>query len=95
MRILGENFYNMLVADEIVVFSESEVKTVTLQPIEIELVDADTLESAGISTINLVIVTLMDGRFLSTRPDADPRKAEKIAEIVAELCQRFWTSKLN
>lgn len=95
MRILGENFYNMLDADEIVVFSESEVETVTLQPIEIELVDVDTLESAGISTISLVIVTLIDGRFLSTRPDVDTRKAGKIAEIVAGCCQRFWTSKLN
>lgn len=95
MRILGENFYNMLAADEIVVFSESEVDSVSLQPIEIELVDVETLESAGISTINLVLVTLIDGRFLSTKPDLDPRKAEKIAEIVAGLCQRFWTSKLN
>lgn len=95
MRILDENFYNMLEADEIVVFSESQVESVMVQPIEIEVVEVETLKSAGVSHLNLVIVTLLDGRFLSTRPDLDAKKAIKIAEILSGYCERYHAAQSN
>lgn len=95
MRVLGENFYNMQEPSEIVIFEVGKVEAVMLQPIEIELVNMITEETEETMKLSLVMVLLCDGTWLSTRPDLDTAKAEKICKLLSEWCEKYHASKLN
>lgn len=95
MRVLGENFYNMQAADEIVIFEVGKVEAVMLQPVEIDLVNMITEEIAETMKFSLVLVLLNDGTWLSTRPDLDAAHAERICKLLSDWCEKYHSSKLN
>jgi hypothetical protein len=87
MKILGEVFYNMLNHEQ-ETFKVSDVEIVMVQPCEIGLVDADTLEIVHEETVFVVIVGLSGERFLATKPLDDAIIANAIASKLARACEK-------
>jgi len=88
MNILGEVFYNMLNHEQ-EEFKVSEVEIVMVQPCEIALVDADTLEVVKEDTIFVVIVGLQGEKFVATKPLESAAIANAIATKLARACEKF------
>jgi hypothetical protein len=89
MMILGEKFYYMHNHNE-AKFDLSEIQALLVQPADIQIVDADTMEIVDTEDIYLVIVVIDDETFAATKPIYNEKQAHAIADILHKKLKRMY-----
>lgn len=88
MKVRGARFYNMITHEK-AKFGLPDIGAVFMEECDIATIDVETNQEVGTSKLFLVIVTLHDGTFVSTKPLFDQDYAAYIAATLAERCERW------
>lgn len=92
MTVNGEKFFYMHNHQE-AKFELGEVQVLLVQPVQVELVDAEEMSVVSEETVYLVIVVLDDGSMASTEPLKNETKAHLIASVLQKKLHRHYGSE--
>jgi hypothetical protein len=88
MNILGETFYNMQ-THEPVTFTIPQVELVMVQPVELSVLDAYSMDVVDESVIYVVVVVLQGDSFAASKPLENKVLAHAIADKLAKACEKY------
>jgi len=92
MKVRGQRFFYMDTHEK-AKFGIKDIHQVIVQQADIEVVDVETMLPVSSQELFLVIVTLEDGKFVSTKPIYDQDYAAYIATTLADKCKQYHDSK--